>query len=149
MLIKYLGNTNHVLIIQFCHSSFRGQYKWYITKVIEELVNINSMIRDRFFNAGCWVGEIKLVSYNSMVRDKVFNANITDKIRVTMRYQNIQSVTQYVSRATDTLNKTATLKNLVKPRSITPLNIQMNIYVTTNYEISSKCTNIWRKCVFC
>ena len=72
-----------------------------------------------------------------MVRDKVSNMNITDKIRVTRRYQNVQSVTQYVSRATDTLTQTAALKDVVKPRPITTLNIQMNIYVTTNDEIGT------------
>ena len=140
MLVKYLCNTNHVLIIQFCRSSFRGQYKWYITKVIAELVDINPIlptIRDHFFNAGCWVGEIKLTLYSSMIRDKVSNTNITDKIRVPRRYQNIQSVTQYVSRATDTLNQTAALKDVIKPRPITTLNIQMNIYVTTNDKIGT------------
>ena len=140
MLIKYLGNTNHVLIIHFCHSSFRGQYKWYITKAIAELVDINPMIppiRDHFFNAGCWVGEIKLALYSSIARDKVSNPNITDKIRVARRYQNVQSVTQYVSQATDTLNQTATLKDVIKTRPITTLNIQMNIYVTTNDEIGT------------
>ena len=94
-------------------------------------------IRDHFFNAGCWVGEIKLASYSSMVRDKVSNTNITDKIRVARRYQNVQSLTQYVSRAIDTLNQTATLKDVIKPRPITTLNIQMNIYVTTNDEIGT------------
>ena len=51
MLVKYLGYTNHVLIIQFCSSSFRGRYKQYIIKVIVELVNIDpviSTIRDPF-----------------------------------------------------------------------------------------------------
>ena len=92
-------------------------------------------IRDHFFNAGCWVGKVELASYSSMVRDKVSNMNITDKIRVTRRYQNVQSVTQYVSLATDTLTQTAALKDVVKPRPITTLNIQMNIYATTNDEI--------------
>ena len=138
--MKYLGNTNHVLIIQFCRSSFRGQYKWYITKVIAELVDNNPMIptiRDHFFNTGCWVGEFKLASYSSMVRDKVSNTSITDKIRVARRYQNVQSVTQYASRATDTLKQTATLKDVIKSRPITTLNIQMNIFVTTNDEIGT------------
>ena len=94
-------------------------------------------IRDHFFNAGCWVGEIKLASYSSMVRDKVSNTNITDKIRVARRYQNVQSLTEYVSQAIDTLNQTATLKDVIKPRPITTLNIQMNIYVTTNDEIGT------------
>ena len=140
MLIKYLSNTNHILIIQSCCSSFRGQYKWYITKVIAELVDINPMIptiRDRFFNAGCLMGEVKLASYSSMVRDEVSNPNIMDKIRVAKTYQNVQSVTLFVSLATDTLNQTATLKDIIKTRPITTLNIQMNIYVTTNDKIGT------------
>ena len=81
-------------------------------------LNINPMIptiRDHFFNAGCRVGEIKLPSYCSMVRDKVPNINITDKIRVARRYENVQSVTQYVSQAIDTLNQTAALKDVIEP----------------------------------
>ena len=92
-------------------------------------------IGDHFLNAGCWVGEIKLVSYSSMVRDKVSNTNIMDKIART--YQNVQSVTQYMSRAIDTLNQTVTVKVVIKPRSIATLNIQMNIYVTANDEIGT------------
>ena len=39
-----------------------------------------------------------------------------------------------MSRATDTLNQTTTLKDVVKPGPITTLNIQMDIYITTNDE---------------
>ena len=39
-----------------------------------------------------------------------------------------------MSRAIDTLNQTITLKDVVKPGPITTLNIQMDIYITTNDE---------------
>ena len=39
-----------------------------------------------------------------------------------------------MSRATDTLNQTTTLKDVVKPGPITTLNIQMDIYIATNDE---------------
>ena len=46
-------------------------------------------------------------------------------------------MTQYMSQAADTLNQTATLKDVVKPGPITTLNIQMNMYVTTNDELGT------------
>ena len=39
-----------------------------------------------------------------------------------------------MSRATDTLNQTTTLKDVVKPGAVTTLNIQMDIYIVTNDE---------------
>ena len=56
---------------------------------------------------------------------------------VTRRYQNVQSMTQYMSWPADTLNQTATVKDVIKPGHNTTLNIQMNIYVTTNDEFGT------------
>ena len=91
-------------------------------------------IRDPFVDAGWWVGEIQLASYGFMVRNWISHTNIADKIWVARRYQDIQSVTQLMSRVTDTLNQTATLKDVVKPGPITTLTIQMDIYIDTNDE---------------
>ena len=46
-----------------------------------------------------------------------------------------------MSQATDTLNQTVTLKDVVKPGPITTLNIQMDIYITTNDETGTSRTS--------
>ena len=72
-----------------------------------------------------------------MVRYKVPNTNISDKIRVTRRDLNVESVADYMEQATNTLNQTVTLENAIKPHPVTTPNIQMNIYVTANDKIGT------------